>query len=75
MYVEQMIAAAIGPHVSKITLAIENTPGTLVPTVQIAMPTNTLHSMAKQIMHILSNPDTQKQLEQALTGSLNEMKS
>jgi hypothetical protein len=52
-----MSAMAIGPFVSKITLAIENHgKGARIPTVTIAIPTNALQLLAAQITNATADP-------------------
>ena len=65
IYAENIIGLAVGPFVSKIILGLENPPHQPTPTLQISMPTNAMHGMAKQILEILNNPDAQSQIEKA----------
>lgn len=65
VYVEQLVGVAIGPFVSKIILANENPPHQPTPKLTIAMPTQSLHQMAKQIIELIGNEQTQKQLGDA----------
>lgn len=56
IYADQLSSLAIGPFVSKMTVAIENhAVGARVPVVTIVMPTNTLHQLATQINLALSD--------------------
>lgn len=65
VYVDQMVGLAIGPFVSKIVLAVENPPAQPTPKITIAMPTQSLHLMAKQLNEILSTKETQDQFSAA----------
>lgn len=65
IYAENIIGLAVGPFVSKIILGLENPPHQPTPTLQISMPTNAMHAMAKQILDILNNPEAQSQIDNA----------
>ncbi|MDC7704020.1 hypothetical protein [Vogesella indigofera] len=65
IYAEQIVGLAVGPFVSKIILGVENPPGAPVPTIQISMPTNALHGMAKIIIKNIASKETQDQLKEA----------
>lgn len=65
IYAENIIGLAVGPFVSKVILGLENPPHNPTPTIQISMPTNALHNLAKQVLEVLSNKDTQDQIGKA----------
>jgi hypothetical protein len=75
LYADNLAGLSIGPYVCKITLATESIPGQLAPSLQITLPTNVMHGLAKAIMDIFSDPDTQRQLSTTFTENLAAMKT
>jgi hypothetical protein len=64
MYADSVVGLAIGPFVSKIILGVENPDQKSVPSLQISMPTNALHSLATSVIEILRDPDAQAKIAQ-----------
>lgn len=62
MYADSVVGLAIGPFVSKIILGVENPDQVNTPSLQISMPTNALHNLAKSIIEILSDPNAQAKI-------------
>lgn len=62
VYADTVVGLAVGPFVSKIILGVENPGQQSVPSLQISMPTNALHDLAKHIATILKNEDAQKNI-------------
>jgi hypothetical protein len=62
MYADSVVGLAIGPFVSKIILGVENTDQKNAPSLQISMPTNALHNLAKSVMDVLRDPDAQAKI-------------
>lgn len=62
MYADSLIGLAVGPFVSKLILGVEQQPQKHVPSLQISMPTNALHDLAKHIIELLHDPESLKNL-------------
>ncbi len=62
MYADSLVGLAIGPFVSKIILGVEDPAQQHTPSLQISMPTNALHNLAKHIIELLHDPEAQKNL-------------
>ena len=62
MYADTLVGLAIGPFVSKIILGVENPGQQNLPSLQISMPTNALHDLARHIFEVLQNQEAQKNI-------------
>ena len=62
VYADTLVGLAIGPFVSKMILGVENPGQQNTPSLQVSMPTNALHELAKHILAILQNEDAQKNI-------------
>jgi len=65
IYAETLMGVAIGPFVSKFILGTEAIGQEPVAKYQIALPTNLMHTLAKQIIDVLGDQGNQAQLLQA----------
>lgn len=65
VYADNLSGLALGPFVSRITFGLENPPGQFSPTLQVSMPTNALHAMAKQILDAFDSPTVKPKIDKA----------
>jgi hypothetical protein len=75
IYADNTIGIAVGSFMCKITLATESMPGQLVPSMQIVLPTNVMHGLAKALMDIFSDLNTHQQLEATFAETMKAMKA
>jgi hypothetical protein len=68
IFADSLVGLAIGPFVSKIILGVENPEQKHIPSIQVTMPTNALHSLAKHITEALRDADVQKNLTNGYQG-------
>jgi hypothetical protein len=62
IYADTLVGLAIGPFVSKMILGVESPGQQSTPSLQVSMPTNALHDLAKHILELLQNADAQKNI-------------
>lgn len=75
-YADQLSALAIGPFVSKFTIAAENhSLKARVPVVSVTMPTNTLYLMAKVLVETIEKGDHEGKMSAAVQQFHDSMKS